>query len=180
MANKELSTARVPRAQNKGAFVMAQTPTGLPHVDIEREIRSEVRNRQVSHDTRPTFTSPTVDAPDLAMPDYVEHRDGATEIGKLSAEAVLREYEATAKEIESMGIDLLERVKQCENMTRDALTVTADLKDIATRYREEARRAFDHIENCSQMVAEARKTCTELKDKLALPPATDKLRSKRK
>jgi hypothetical protein len=30
------------------------------------------------------------------------------------------------------------------------------------------------------MVAEARKTCTELKDKLAVPLATDKLRLKRK
>jgi hypothetical protein len=158
---------------------MAQTPTGLPHIDIERDIRSEVRNRQVLHDTRP-LASPTVDAPDLAMPDYVAHRDGATEIGKLSAEAVLREYEATAKEIESMGVDLIERVKQCEAMTRDALAVTSDLKDIATRYREEARRAFEHIETCSLMVAEARKTCTDLKDKLAVPLGTDKLRAKRK
>jgi hypothetical protein len=159
---------------------MAQTTTGLPHVDIEREIRSEVRSRQALHDTRPPLTSPTVEAPDLAMPDYVAHRDGATEIGKLSAEAVLREYEATAKEIESMGGDLIERVKQCEAMTRDALAVTSELKDIAARYREEARRAFDHIESCSLMVAEARKTCTDLKDKLAVPLASDKLRPKRK
>jgi len=159
---------------------MAQTPAGLPHIDIERDIRSEVRSRQASHEARPPLTSPTVDAPDLGMPDYVEHRDGATEIGKLSAEAVLREYEATAKEIESMGVELVERVKQCEAMTRDALAVTSDLKEIAARYREEARRAFEHIENCSLMVAEARKTCTELKDKLAVPFATDKLRSKRK
>jgi hypothetical protein len=159
---------------------MAQTPTGLPHIDLEREIRSEVRNRQALHDPRASLASPAIDAPDLAMPDYVAHRDGATEIGKLSAEAVLREYEATAKEIESMGIELVERVKQCETMTRDALGVTSELKDIAARYREEARRAFEHIETCSLMVAEARKTCTELKDKLAVPLATDKLRQKRK
>jgi transaldolase len=159
---------------------MAQTPTGLPHVDIERDIRSEVRNRQALHDRHAPLTSPAVDAPDLAMPDYVEHRAGATEIGRLSAEAVLREYEATAKEIESMGLELVERVKQCETMTRDALTVTTDLKEIAARYREEAKRAFEHIETCSLMVAEARKTCTELKDKLAVPLATDKLRLKRK
>jgi hypothetical protein len=159
---------------------MAQTPTGLPHIDIEREIRSEVRNRQALHDPHASVASPAIDAPDLAMPDYVAHRDGATEIGKLSAEAVLREYEATAKEIESMGVDLIERVKQCETMTRDALAVTAELKEIAARYREEAKRAFEHIETCSLMVAEARKTCTELKDKLAVPLAADKLRSKRK
>ena len=114
------------------------------------------------------------------MPDYVAHRDGATEIGRLSAEAVLREYEATAKEIESMGVELVDRVKQCETMTRDALAVTTELREIAARYREEAKRAFEHIETCSLMVAEARKACTELKDKLAVPLATDKLRAKRK
>jgi hypothetical protein len=159
---------------------MVQSTTGRSPLDIEREIRSEIRNRQALHDPHSSVASPTVDAPRLAMPDYVEHREGATEIGKLSAEAVVREYEATAKEIESMGLELIERVKQCEALTRDALTVTEELKEIAQRYREEAKRAFDHIENCSLMVAEARKTCTELKDKLAVPLGTEKLKSKRK
>ena len=48
------------------------------------------------------------------MPEYVEHNEAATEIGKLYAEAVVREYEAAAKEIEAMGAELIERVKQCE------------------------------------------------------------------
>jgi hypothetical protein len=156
---------------------MVQPTTGRSPIDIEREIRSEARSL---HDPRASLVSPTTDAPRLAMPDYVEHRDGATEIGKLSAEAVVREYEATAKEIESMGVELVERVKQCEALTRDALTVTKELREIAERYREEARRAFDHIETCSLMVAEARKTCAELKDKLAVPLTTDKVRLKRK
>jgi hypothetical protein len=65
-------------------------------------------------------------------------------------------------------------------MTRDALAVTAELKDIAARYREEAKRVFDHIEACSLMVAEARKTCIELKDKIATSPGTDRLKSRKK
>ena len=112
------------------------------------------------------------------MPEYVEHRDGATEIGKLSAEAVVREYEAAAKEIEAMGADLLDRVKQCETMTADALAVTEELKEVATRYRAEAKRVFDHIENCSSVVADVRKTCTELRDKIASPSATEKQKKK--
>ena len=43
--------------------------------------------------------------------DYVEHRDGATEIGRLSAEAVVRECEAAAKDIEALGAELIDRVK---------------------------------------------------------------------
>src|SRR4051794_22922620 len=37
------------------------------------------------------------------MPDYVEHQDGVSRVGALSAEAVVRDYEAAAKEIEAMG-----------------------------------------------------------------------------
>ena len=61
------------------------------------------------------------------MPDYVEHSDGATEIGKLSAEAVVREYEAAAKDIEALGVELIEKARQCEAMTREALTVSEEL-----------------------------------------------------
>ncbi len=105
----------------------------------------------------------------MAMPDYVEHSDGATEIGKLSAEAVVREYETAAKEIEAMGAELTDLVKQCEVMTRDALAVTEELKETAGRYREEAKRVFLQIENCSLVTAEVRKTCTELREKIAAP-----------
>ena len=149
--------------------------------DMEREIEAELRQRPPLHEPHSTaIDPPTVGAPNLAMPDYVEHRDGATEIGKLSAEAVVREYEATAKEIESTGSELIERVKQCEAMTRDAIAVTAELREVAARYREEAKRVFEHIESCSLVVAEARKTCTDLKDKIAVSLPADKLKPRKK
>jgi hypothetical protein len=158
---------------------MMVSTTGRPVTDMEREIQAELRYRPPLHEMRSTHIEPpTVGAPTMAMPDYVEHRDGATEIGKLSAEAVVREYEATAKEIESMGTELLDRVKQCEAMTRDALAVTDELKEVAARYREEAKRVFEHIETCSLVVAEARKTCTDLKDRISL--SADKLKPKKK
>ena len=139
-------------------------------VDMEREIEEQVRNSPPIRDQRPVnFAPPRVRAPALSMPDYVEHREGATEIGKLSAEAVVREYEAAAKDIEAMGAELIERVKQCEAMTRDALAVTEEMKETAARYREEAKRIFLQIENCTLMTAEVRKTCTELKERIAAP-----------
>ena len=139
-------------------------------VDMEREIEEQVRNSPPIRDQRPVnFAPPRVRAPALSIPDYVEHREGATEIGKLSAEAVVREYEAAAKDIEAMGAELIERVKQCEAMTRDALAVTKEMKETAMRYREEAKRIFVQIEDCSLMTAEVRKTCTELKERIAAP-----------
>jgi hypothetical protein len=122
------------------------------------------------HESLPTeFAPPSVRAPDLGMPDYVEHSDGATEIGKLSAEAVVREYEAAAKDIEALGEELTERAKQCEAMMRDALMVTDELKETAKRYRAEAKRVFDQIESCSLLTAEVRKICEDMKDRLAKP-----------
>jgi hypothetical protein len=139
-------------------------------VDLEKEIKAEVRNSQPMRGERSIeFAPPRVHAPTLSMPDYVEHREGATEIGKLTAEAIVREYEAAAKDIEAMGAELIERAKQCEAMTRDALAVTEEMKETAARYREEAKRVFLQIENCTLMTAEVRKTCIELKEKIAAP-----------
>ena len=128
---------------------MVQPTMGRPLSEMERDIAAELRNSPPTANVGP----PSVSAPALEMPHYVEHDEEATEIGKLSAEAVVREYEAAAKEIESMGAELLERVKQCETLTRDALGVIEELKDTAKRYREEAKRVFDHIESCSRVGA---------------------------
>ena len=158
---------------------MVQSTIGRVLTDMEREIEAEVRNRPPVHEPRPV-APPRMGSPAIAMPDYVEHRDGATEIGKLSAEAVVREYEAAAKEIEAMGAELIERVAQCEAMTRDAFAVVGELKETAERYREEAKRVFLQIENCSLVTAEVRKTCTDLKEKIAVPATIDRLKPKKK
>lgn len=151
---------------------MAKFQTGESIADIERVIQAGVRSEFATNE-RAVFrpSSSIIGAPEIEMPDYVEHRDGVTEIGKLSAEAVVHEHEATAKEIESMGADLIECVRRCEGVTRDALVVTKELNGVAARYRAEAMRVFEHIENCSLIVAEARKACVELKDKIAKPSA---------
>jgi hypothetical protein len=141
-------------------------------IDLEKEIEAEFRNSPPARGQHSIeFAPPRMRAPIIAIPDYVEHCEGATEIGKLSAEAVVREYETAAKDIEAMGAELIERVKQCEEMTREALAVTEEMKETAARYREEAKRIFLQIENCTRMTAEVRKTCIELKEKIAAPAA---------
>ena len=157
--------------------MVQSSPTGAVLSDLEREIAVEIQKKH--EPLRDPRMSKAVDAPALAMPDYVEHHDGATEIGRLSAEAIVREYEVAAKEIEATGAELLERVRQCEAMTHDALAVTKELKEIAARYREEAKRVFAEIENCSQTTAEVRQTCIELREKITVPATTDTSKQKR-
>src|SRR5215472_3406634 len=51
------------------------------------------------------------------MPDYVEHQDGVSRVAALSAEAMVRNHESAAKEIEAMGAELINAAKKCEAIT---------------------------------------------------------------
>jgi hypothetical protein len=147
--------------------------------EIERAIEAEVRNRPPIYEPTPAAPQSVI-APAIAMPDYVEHSEGATEIGKLSAEAIVREYEIAAKAIEAMGEELINLARQCEAMTRNAFAVNEELKQAAAGYREEAKRVFVHIENCSQLTVEVSKACADLRERIAASPPADRLRPKNK
>jgi hypothetical protein len=148
---------------------MVQSTEGpiISLIDLEKEIEAQVKGLSSREHGPASDTPPRVCAPALAMPDPVQHR--AREIGRLSAEAVVREYEAAAKEIDAMGAELIKRVRQCEKMSRDALAVTKEMRETAERYRAEAKRIFLTIETCSVMTAEVRRTCTELRERIAAP-----------
>lgn len=108
----------------------------------------------------------TVPPPPGSMPDYVEHEEGVTRVGALSAEAVVRDYEAAAKEIEAMGTELISAAKRCEAMTAEVHNAIAFVRDTATSYREEAKKIFKRIEECAIMTEQVRKTCESVKLKM--------------
>src|SRR5215813_10266436 len=74
---------------------------------FEDEVRDVVQ--QTGSHIRAIDHWPRTPAP--PVPEYVSHREGATEIGKLSAEAIVQEYEAAAKEIEAMGEVMKKRLR---------------------------------------------------------------------
>jgi hypothetical protein len=100
------------------------------------------------------------------MPDYVEHQNGVSRVGALSAEAVVRDYEAAAKEIEAMGAELIGAAQKCEAMTAEVHTAISYMRDTASAYREEAKRIFKRIESCALLTEEVRKTCESLKNRI--------------
>ena len=139
----------------------------VKHFDANR-LEGEVRDAvQQSH--------PHVQALDFAprntlvprVPDYVSHREDVSEIGKLSAEAIVKEYEETAKEIETMGNVVREMVQRCEQLTTSASAMLADIRATAARYRKEGKRMFTEIESCSSATDEVRRLCETFRDKLA-------------
>jgi hypothetical protein len=129
---------------------------------VEHEIAAAVRTSPPEHEQRPISLPAAARPP---MPKYVEHREGAVQIGKLMAEAVVGEYERAAREIEGMGTQLIDCVKRREALTRDAFVIE-EMKETAARYREEAKRVFLQIENCTLMTAEVRTTCADFKEKI--------------
>ena len=135
--------------------------------DLEGDIHEAVQQR-------PTHIQAVEMMPRPAkpqLPDYVSHRDDVSEIGKLSAEAIAREYEVTAKEIEAMGEVVRDMVQRCEQLTTSASSMLRDIKATATRYRQEGKRIFDEIESCSNATDEVRKLCDAFRDKIAAKAA---------
>src|SRR6516165_4499848 len=100
------------------------------------------------------------------MPDYVVHQEGVSRVGALSAEAVVRDYEAAAKEIEAMGTELISAAKKCETMTAEVHNAIAYLRETAAAYREEAKKIFKRIEECALFTEDVRKTCETVKRRM--------------
>ena len=135
--------------------------------DIERDIGDLI---QISHRTLPSIhVVPNHDhpLPKGPMPDYVEHKEGVNQVGKLSAEAVIREYDAAVKEIEALGVELAEAAKKCEAMVAGVHAMVNEIKELAANYREEGKRYFLQIEECSLTASEVRTVCEALKKKIA-------------
>jgi hypothetical protein len=114
----------------------------------------------------PVFPVRAAPLPPEPLPDYVEHREGVSRVGQLTAEAVVRDYEAAAKEIEAMGAELISAAKKCEAMTAEVHNTIAFMKDTAASYREEAKRIFKRIEECAIFTEDVRKTCETVKRRM--------------
>jgi hypothetical protein len=82
-------------------------------------------------------------------------------MGKL--EALMRDYESAANEIEALGAELISAAKQCEVMTAD---VHKAIRDTAEAYRQEGKKISIRIEDCALFAAEVRKTCDDVKRRI--------------
>ena len=134
--------------------------------NIERDIGDLI---QISSRALPSvhITSNDHPLPKGPMPDYVEHREGVNQVGKLSAEAVVREYDAAVKEIEALGAELTKAAKECEAMVAGVYSMISEIKELAANFREEGKRYFLQIEECSLTTSEVRTVCEALKKKIA-------------
>ena len=140
--------------------------------DVNR-LEDEVReaSQQRPHIQAVDYTPRTSPPP---VPEYVVHREDVSEIGKLSAEAIVKEYEETAKEIETMGEVVREMMQRCEALTSNASSMLKEIQATAARYRKEGKRMFTEIESCSSATDEVRRMCEAFRDKIAVREAEAK------
>jgi hypothetical protein len=134
---------------------------------VERDIGEMI---QMSNRALPAIHVVTNDdhaLPKGPLPDYVEHKEGVNQVGKLSAEAVVREYDAAVKEIEALGTELTEAAKKCEATVAGVHAMVSEIKELAASYREEGKRYFLQIEQCSLTTSEVRTVCEALKQKIS-------------
>jgi hypothetical protein len=132
----------------------------LDWVKLETDVTAAIPARSLM----PINRAPSVQSD--PMPDYVEHQDGVPRVGALSAEAVVRDYESAAKEIEAMGAELINAAKKCEAMTAEVHNAIAYMRDTAAAYREEATKIFKRIEDCALFTEHVRKTCETVKRRI--------------
>lgn len=101
-----------------------------------------------------------------ALPEYVEHKEGVSRVGAVTAEAIVRDYEAAAKEIEAMGAELISAARKCEAMTAEVHNAIAYMRDTAIAYRAEAKKIFNRIEHCALLTEEVRMACENIKRRM--------------
>lgn len=89
--------------------------------------------------------------------------------GKLSADAIACEFEATAKEVEAMGKELEAAARRCETIVAGAHQAIQECMETAALIRDKGKWYSAQIEDVSAMTAEVRATCSAMKVKFAGP-----------
>ena len=150
---------------------MLQATNGktLELVDVEHDIAHALTKNPPSRDHRAIDFSPAKVRTTSPPMTYVEHHADVDQIGKLSAEAVIAQYEGAVKALEEMGATLIDCVKRAESMAAGCKDTIAFVQDTARKYREEAKLIFDRIEQASVMTAEVRSVCDEMRKKIEHP-----------
>lgn len=85
----------------------------------------------------------------------------AEDVGRLSAQAVMAQYEYAAKCVEELGAEVKDRVQKLEAQLKEADIDLKLIGDAATKIREKGKLIHTQIEEASQLSQDIRETCAE-------------------
>ncbi len=90
----------------------------------------------------------------------------AEDIGRLSAEAVLTQYEAAAKAVEKMGEAVKERITKLEGAMNECDTDLKIIAEAAEMIREKGKLVYVQIEEANALSQDVRRIANEFKEKM--------------
>jgi hypothetical protein len=93
----------------------------------------------------------------------------APDLGRLSAEAVLKQYEIAAHNIEEMGAAVKERIAALEAALSECDADMRLIGEAALAIREKGKIAYANIEHTAAVSREIREICSEFQRRAATP-----------
>ena len=121
--------------------------------DLEADIQSVLR-------------SPPVITEQRATPLMHTKMRELDDLGRMSAEAVLTQYEATARAVETMGNEVKEMVKKLGEALIECDVDMKHVAETAAAIREKGRHSQVLIEQVSALSTNIREACAEFKRKV--------------
>lgn len=111
------------------------------------------------------------------MPGYVKPRTDVPPVGALSAEALVKDFEKTAQNIEQMGAVLGGTARQCATelvelaqkfkaMEDEVRASVQHINEVAAAFRDEAKTVFVRVENTALMTQDVREMADQMRDRL--------------
>lgn len=88
------------------------------------------------------------------------------DVGRLSAEAVQAQYDAAAKAVENMGVEVKERIQKLEAMLLECDKDMKLLAECANVIREKGNMVRAQIDEASTLSQDIRKAATEFTSKV--------------
>jgi hypothetical protein len=101
------------------------------------------------------------------LPPYVDHAVGVNRVGQLTAAAIIRDYEETAKTISEMSEEMNEIAQTCERYMLELRQMVEELHITATGYRERGAEIFRKIEESAKMTEDMRNAANLIRENLS-------------
>lgn len=100
------------------------------------------------------------------LPPYINHAEGVNQIGKLTAAAVIRDFEETAKGFNAMGDEVKRVAECCERYLSELQALVEHTNQVAKLARERGSEIFRWLEQSALTTEQVRKDTDAMSTKL--------------
>ena len=94
--------------------------------------------------------------------------DDLDNLGRMQAEAVTKQFEASAKACESMGDEVKDRIARLQASMDECVKDLRLITDAATAIREKGKAVRHQIEQSANLSKQVREACADLKRKVSV------------